>query len=189
MCGEYGEITGRPHYHAAIFGYGFNEDKYKWSISNGHQLYRSKELEKLWKHGNSTIGALTYDSAQYVAKYIIKKKNGDGEKDYYNILDVTTGEIVPRRKEFSKQSLKPGIAKEWLQLYWPEIQGGTVLLNGKESAIPKYYRRYLKNTERFTDIIDKLQGEIRPEDTTEKRLKEREQYDTITAQLKKRNEE
>jgi len=57
-CGEYGEQTRRPHYHAILFGHDF-DDKTLWKRNHGNPLYRSKSLERLWPHGYSSIGACT----------------------------------------------------------------------------------------------------------------------------------
>lgn len=72
-CGEYGEKLGRPHYHAILFGLDF-ADKTKWKMRRGYQTWRSKSLEKLWPFGHSEIGSVTFESAAYVARYILKKK-------------------------------------------------------------------------------------------------------------------
>lgn len=56
-CGEYGEKTGRPHYHSIIFGLG-SEEK---------ELLRSA-----WSKGFIYSGSVTYDSARYVAGYVMK---------------------------------------------------------------------------------------------------------------------
>ena len=182
MCGEYGEENGRPHYHAALFGESFIRDRYRWSKSNGHQLYRSPELEKIWGLGQVTIGELNFDTAQYVAKYIIDKYN-DGEK-YWGIMDVETGEIHERTRQYSKMSLKPAIGLNWLRLYHKEVNKGKIIFKGKEGTAPKYYRRYFKNTEAALDINETLIGEIRPEDNTHERLKAREAF--TTHNIKKR---
>lgn len=187
MCGEYGEEKGRPHYHAVIFGHAFREDRYYWKKTNGgHVLYRSKTLEQLWKYGDSNIGDVTFESAQYVAGYVTKKLNGDGENKYYKIFDVETGEIIPQFKEFSRMSLKPGIGRPWLQLYWDEVKEGKVIVNGKEATAPKYYRKYFKQTNYYQDINEALQEAIKPEDQTYERLADREQVTMARHSTKKR---
>ena len=50
MCGEYGTLNGRPHYHACLFNVAF-DDKKLWKIVNNNRLYVSDTLEKLWKKG------------------------------------------------------------------------------------------------------------------------------------------
>ena len=43
--------TNRPHYHLIIFNHSFT-DQYEWKTrqqNNGHPLYRSPSLEKLWR--------------------------------------------------------------------------------------------------------------------------------------------
>ncbi len=78
MCGEYGNATeennwiARPHYHAIIFGYSFPNQKLV-NIRNGNRVYTSDLLTKLWKHGTHEIGTVTFQSAGYVARYILKK--------------------------------------------------------------------------------------------------------------------
>ena len=42
-CGEYGSINFRPHHHAIIFNFDF-EDKVLWSVRSGVRLYRSAAL-------------------------------------------------------------------------------------------------------------------------------------------------
>ena len=56
-------------------------------------MYRSPRLEKLWTLGNCEIGELTFESAAYVARYIMKKINGPMAKEHYKRYDPTTGEI------------------------------------------------------------------------------------------------
>lgn len=67
-CGEYGEQLGRPHYHAIIFGYDF-ADKTPIEVSDGgHNQFVSEMLTEVWGKGRCTIGAVTFDSAAYVAR-------------------------------------------------------------------------------------------------------------------------
>lgn len=186
MCGEYGEETYRPHYHACLFGTAFEKDRYPWKkTSAGYQLYRSPTLEKLWKFGTSNIGDLTFDSANYVAGYIQKKLTGDGETKYYNIFDPETGEIHIREKEFGHMSQSLG--RDWLRMYWQEAKEGKVIANGREVNIPRAYRKYFKNTQDYDELIHKLGENIKPEDQTDERLAVRQQVAIARTQLSKRN--
>ena len=189
MCGEYGGINGRPHYHMCLFGHGFYNDRYKWAKSNGHQLYRSETLEKTWGLGNCTIGELTFETAQYTAGYVVDKlfdKNDD--KNITEIIDITTGEIVKRKSEYGRMSLNPAVGKNWLRAYWPEAKDGKIVINGKEATAPKYYRDYFKNTKHHVQLMDNVMEGIKPEDNTWRRLKDRERFTTEQKLRKRRHE-
>lgn len=78
-CGEYGEHTHRPHYHAILFGASEAD---------------SETVNYCWGLGMTHVGTFSQHSAQYVAGYVTKKfiKKGDGVE-----------------KEFSLMSRKPGL--------------------------------------------------------------------------------
>lgn len=59
MCGEYGELFGRPHYHALIFGYDFPDKAYYAKSGAGEDIYISRVLSDLWPFGLATIGECT----------------------------------------------------------------------------------------------------------------------------------
>ncbi len=73
MCGEYGDKTFRPHYHAIIFGWVPGDQKYR-TTRKGIRVYKSKNLKKLWGLGRIEVGNVTFKSAGYVARYILKNK-------------------------------------------------------------------------------------------------------------------
>ena len=138
-CGEYGETFGRPHYHACIFGYGF-PDRVLWSYSNGQPLYSSKELSDLWPYGHALIGEVTFDSAAYVARYIMKKVNGDRADEHYRRVDLDTGEIYQLPPEYTTMSRRPGIGKPWLDKFLSDVYpSDEVVVNGKAVKPPKFY--------------------------------------------------
>lgn len=137
MCGEYGSETNRPHFHALLFGAGFAGLS---PVRDG--LFRSPELEKLWPNGFSSIGAVTYESAGYVARYSLKKVCGVRAADHYRRVDLRSGEIVDVEPEFAHMSLKPGIGFEWFKKYWKEVhlaRDGVVLRGGRSVPVPRYY--------------------------------------------------
>lgn len=138
-CGEYGENFGRPHYHACIFNIDF-PDKYLWSQRNGNNLYRSPNLEKIWPFGFSSIGSVTFESAAYVARYILKKRTGSSAVDHYMHIDPATGEITQRTPEYVTMSRRPGIGKDWFVRYLPDIYPHDyIVLNGQKLKPPKFY--------------------------------------------------
>lgn len=142
-CGEYGERYFRPHYHACLFGYDF-PDKEFFKEKNGHKLYRSPTLERLWPYGTSLIGAVSFDSAAYVARYCLKKVTGEQAEGWYTVpvIDEQTGEIteVKLLPEYSTRSLRPALGKTWLDQYGEEVyHADSVVMRGLEMKPPKYY--------------------------------------------------
>lgn len=128
-CGEYGDQHKRPHYHACIFNLDFR-DKLPWKKVGENQLYTSKTLEDLWPDGFSTIGAVTFESAAYVARYIMKKMHGASAEILYE----------GRKPEYVTMSRRPGIGKNWLEKYKKVVKrDDTVILRGVEMKPPKFY--------------------------------------------------
>lgn len=140
-CGEYGELFMRPHYHACLFNFDFR-DKIHYKTVNGYPLYTSKSLEELWPYGFSTIGSLTFHSAAYTARYIMKKVTGSASYDHYNKVDPVTGEVLTRNPEYVTMSRRSGIGKSWIDKYLSDVYVNgedSVLMNGKRIRPPKYY--------------------------------------------------
>lgn len=138
-CGEYGELLGRPHYHACLFGFDF-PDKVAWTTRQGYPVWRSPVLESLWPFGLSEVGSVTFESAAYVARYILKKVTGSNAEDYYRVCDARTGEIVCRVPEYVTMSRRPGIGREWLEKYMCEVYpSDAVVVRGRLARPPRAY--------------------------------------------------
>lgn len=138
-CGEYGTKNKRPHYHAIIFNHDFT-DKELWQNRKGTKLYTSKTLQSLWPHGFSTIGDVTFESAAYVARYIMKKVTGDQAESHYQAIDPETGEIHTLQPEYTTMSRKPGIAHDWYNRYKTDVYPSDfIILKGQKMKPPKYY--------------------------------------------------
>lgn len=72
-CGEYGDRTFRPHYHAIVFGLKFDDcGVFRQLLRNNARLYAMEA----WPHGSVVAGTVTYDSCRYCADYVLKKLNG-----------------------------------------------------------------------------------------------------------------
>lgn len=144
MCGEYGEQGNRPHFHACFFGLGFPDQVYFKKSASGAKLYTSKLLEELWTFGHSLIGAVTFESAGYVARYCTKKVLGVGDFTRVNI-DGETGEVKPVVNEFGHMSLKPGIGARWIERFLDDVytQDG-VFIHERKVKPPRYYDEFLK---------------------------------------------
>lgn len=137
-CGEYGSKLQRPHHHACLFNFDF-PDKKLWSVRDGITLYRSESLERIWPFGYSTIGEVTFESAAYVARYVLKKINGPLAPDHYQ----------GRLPEYVTMSRRPGIGRSHVMEFLGDIypHDYVVLKNGTKARPPKYYDRYFELTD------------------------------------------
>lgn len=148
-CGEYGSKLGRPHYHACLFNFDFPDKTYWRKTPQGFPVFRSKILEKLWPYGQSEIGAVTFESAAYVARYIMDKQNISDASDasavqkyydHYEWLDTSTGELILRAPEYVTMSRRPGIGQGWFQKYHTDVYPSDfVVIAGRKMRPPKYY--------------------------------------------------
>lgn len=107
-CGEYGDETFRPHYHAALFNYPTCRQE-KTQYRNG--LLRCCPechlVSETWGRGNVMLGTLGTESAQYISGYVTKKMT---KKD--------DPRLEPgMHPEFARMSLRPGIGADFV----PEI--------------------------------------------------------------------
>lgn len=143
-CGEYGSDFGRPHFHACVFNHDF-ADKLLWSVRNGHRLYTSASLADLWPFGFSSVGDVTFASAAYVARYVMKKVFGSGAQPHYTRLVPETGELVSIPPEFTVMSRRPGLAKFWFDKFSSDVYPDNfVLVNGAKCKPPRFYDQQLE---------------------------------------------
>ena len=175
MAGEYGEQLGRPHFHACLFNYDFSDKVFFKRTGSGSNLYRSPKLESLWLYGYSSIGDVNFQSAAYVARYIMKKVNGKHQDEHYERVDDETGEITVRRPEFTKMSLKPGIGYDWYKEWKDDVYPDDfVVVNGKKVRPPRFYDKKFKvdHPEEFEVIEFQRECRVRErfEDNSDERL-------------------
>lgn len=181
-CGEYGSKNDRPHYHACIFGYNF-PDRVHALTRMGNKLYTSELLDEIWGNGRTLIGEVTFESAAYVARYIMKKIMGKEAEGYnkYDVINFDTGEVeYERSPEYTTMSRRPGIGKEWFEKYKDDVYPDDfiVTISGKGKARkvrpPKYYDKIFdledpKELEKMKRKRKRLAKE-RELDNTEERL-------------------
>jgi len=166
-CGEYGESSRRPHYHALLFGVDFPDKVLFKKSADGSNIYTSAVLDRLWPAGFATSGAVTFESAAYVARYICKKVTGEHAKHFYD----------GREPEFATMSRRPGIGRGWLDQYANEVYPrDEVITRGFPGRPPRFYDQVLEDV----DVLEAWkvrrarQESLRLEDQTEERLVVRE---------------
>lgn len=138
-AGEYGDEYRRPHYHALIFGMDWL-DRLPYKT-----LFTSAALERLWGHGFCTTGALTFESAAYCARYIMKKVTGDLAARHYERTCLETGEIRGLLPEYITMSLKPAIGLEWFNQFREDVYpSDEVICRGVSTRPPRFYDKQLK---------------------------------------------
>jgi hypothetical protein len=218
MCGEYGENKaystdpsiseetrikhlaqygsselGRPHYHVIIFGHSFS-DLLEHSVRNGHVLYTSPKLEKLWPQGFNTVGEVNFETAAYVARYVTKKINGEQAITHYTRVfeHEQTGEAHQIKPEYTTMSRAEGIGKNWFKEFKSDVYPKDfTTINGKKIKPPKYYDRILEETD--IDLFERVKARRQAHatkhnpDNEPDRLLQRENVKKAQAKMLKRN--
>lgn len=160
-CGEYGSTTFRPHYHMIAFNLELEESEMKLQfINNEHQpIYKCQWLEDLWGKGMVRIGAVTWNSAAYVARYIMKKQTGkEGEK---------RKEIIGNIPEYVTMSTRPGIGKDYALMNRETIEAlDKIILPGKKA-------KNVHTIKYFEKLYDDLYEQENGQDATLLRKQER----------------
>lgn len=105
-CGEYGDRTKRPHYHALIFNMPIPDKKPMFKNFQEDQIFTSKILEEIWGNGIISIGKLSWETCAYTARYVMKKQQGI-DAEWYKKQG-----LVP---EFVRMSRKPGIGRNYYE--------------------------------------------------------------------------
>lgn len=140
-CGEYGDVTFRPHYHVLIFG-----------IDKTQQLL----INSCWKHGFIHYGYVSRKSIGYVVGYISKKYNGRYKDEKY----TSKGLECP----FQLQS--QGIGFEYaLDNFKTLNENLCINYQGAKVKIPRYYLKKFKfDMDRLSSIAleysDKLEKNL-----------------------------
>lgn len=173
ISGEYGEKTGRPHFHAII-----------WNLDDAdtiqrEYLYEIKKLGKVrypkiantllesWQKGNIHVAAFSSAFAAYAAKHITKQNLYSKECNHPYFV-----------KEFSRMSLRPAIGvtedpNDNPIIQWIYSKQGVDFISGNFD-VPNVFRydgqlypfgRYLRNKMR-------LAAGMKPEQPNEVKLNE-----------------
>lgn len=139
-CGEYGDLNKRPHYHSIVFGYDFPDKVFYGRNGRGDEIFTSAKLDEIWGHGECKIGSVTFDSCAYVARYVMKKVDGEKrEAGHYQVYDAD-GLIHERVPEFPHMSRRPGIGSTYFDKYGSEIMThDSIIMNSREVPSIRYY--------------------------------------------------
>lgn len=150
MSGEYGDELQRPHYHAIIFGWTPPDPRF-YKKSGENNLYTSEKLDAIWGNGFCNFGAVSFDSASYVAKYTTKKITGEQALKHY-------GGRKPEFAIMSRGGNKKdggGIAHGWIKKFRTDVYpSDEVLSNGARARPPRYYDQYLEKTD--PELLEQL---------------------------------
>lgn len=158
LCGEYGDHTARPHYHACVFGLHCDSGKVVGHNGQGHPFFDAPEIRKCWTDeygqpiGVMAIGRFNWQTANYTARYVTKKLKGEKSEDYQR------AGIEP---VYCRMSRRPGIALNYFNNNWVDIyRDDNIVLPANESnpnvcKPPKYFDNKL------ADIDEELFNKIK----------------------------
>ena len=157
-CGEYGEKSHRPHYHAILFGVDAFDLDPEWLLyegKSGPSIYGHKHstLYDLWQYGLVHVGECSRQSIQYVAGYVTKK---------FVVTKTDT-----RQKEFSLMSRRPGIAAGAIEAVVGALKDvpesgftGQLRVDGKKWPMGRYLLTKVADELGFSGSLDEYLNEL-----------------------------
>lgn len=142
--GEYGTNSLRPHYHLIIFGLHLQDLVEYRKSPLGFCYFNSESLSRCWidgtdgsQRGYVVVGAVSWDTCAYVARYILKKQKG-ATAALYGDLGI--------EPEFSRMSRRPGIGYQYYVDHpeiWKYDKINLRTLSGGRSFTHPLYLRHL----------------------------------------------
>lgn len=155
MCGEFGEKTHRPHYHAILFDCDLTDSYFD---QDGF-YHGSKLVEKSWHFGLCSVSSVNINRLAYVAGYTTKSSD-------------------PGFEPYVRWSRRPGLGSLYFDRYFSDIykdgSSSTYCLNGDEFNFSIRYfdeKFRLRCPELFDNLkavrrdrVDELQASVDPED-------------------------
>lgn len=196
-AGEYGETTGRPHYHAILMSCHLNIKEFYNAHKEPNKTYetwKSSELEKLWKNGMIDVAIANWQDAAYVARYTAKKwlKTSD-PWEYYtrgkipefitmskNIGDDYFNENL--EKIYETDSMIQQTVKSKTSIVKPVKRCDTLL----EKKDPEKLDQIKAQREKISQMLDSMIKE-KTDYTDLERLRIQEEKITTKAKMLKRN--
>lgn len=175
MCGEYGEITHRPHYHSILFNHDWDDKRFLKTTSSGENIYTSAQLASLWPYGHSSTGEATFESAAYIARYCLKKVRGEAAEAHYYRHDADG----PYQQEPEYNQFSNGLGEQFMRFFQNDIYTNDyVIIRGMPTRVPKFYDRKFKRIDeaKLRDIKEQREwnGYTVREDNTPERLRVKE---------------
>lgn len=190
-CGEYGERFKRPHYHVLLFGFDFPDKLATPGTRAGSKEWVSQMLLDVWGNGRATVGELNFNSAAYVARYVLKK-HSKRDVSHYEVV-AEDGECLPIEPEYVTMSRRPGIGRDWFEAFRTDVfPHDFVVVKGARMRPPKYYDRCYELTcpSDFALLQIKRRIDVRSKpELSSLRLHQMEQFQLEVLKNKKRNYE
>lgn len=129
VCGEYGTLTDRCHYHMILFNMPDLSSELKLLRQrDGVKLYTSSSIDAAWRSKDGTslgihsVGEVTYQSAAYCARYCVKKLTEPTKITRELSEKISDFEGVDiRQPEFIMPSRAPGVGRPFYDLHRDEI--------------------------------------------------------------------
>lgn len=140
-CGEYGDETMRPHYHAIMY----NVD--------------ILQVEKCWNQGAIHVGDVTGASIGYCLKYMMKKNKiplhrNDDRKKEFQLMSKGLGE------NYLTENMRAWHHADMLNRFYCAIE------EGKKIAMPRYYKQKLYSEIELRQIGKYLSTTVEKENLT-----------------------
>lgn len=154
ICGEYGSIKNRPHYHAIMF-----------------DVHNINNIELAWTQGEVHVGTVTKASVGYTLKYIAKPTR------------IPMHSNDDRVKEFSLMSKRLGanyISDKMINWHKSDLLDRMYipLEDGRKVAMPRYYKDKIYEDEE-RDAISQRQKQRVQEMVEDERLKYGDEYEKV----------
>lgn len=138
-CGEYGDVTGRPHYHLIVIGCSFPRERF--NRHGGH--YSHDDVGRLWRFGNNVVGNADRKSLNYVTGYVRKKILGR-ESSYAYAVNGLEPPFAIMSKRIGYEFFRRNFDKIYKSVIDEHKQGAMIM--------PRYYKRKIKDESPGRDL-------------------------------------